>query len=124
MTKTKKIILTGGGTAGHVTPNMALIEDLQQAGFDVHYIGAPHSVEQSMISAIHIPYSAVRCGKLRRYFSWKNFLEPFNITLGIIQAYGLLQKLKPDVIFSKGGFVAFPVIVAAYLHKIPAIAHG
>ena len=118
-----KIVFTGGGTAGHVTPNMALIEVLKEQGWTIDYIGSADGVEKAMISSINVPFHAVSSGKLRRYFSWKNFLDPFNILLGIIQSYILLFKLKPDVVFSKGGFVAFPVVVGAWLNRIPVIAH-
>ncbi|WP_025385466.1 undecaprenyldiphospho-muramoylpentapeptide beta-N-acetylglucosaminyltransferase [Legionella oakridgensis] len=118
-----KIILTGGGTAGHVTPNIALIEVLQAEGWQVHYIGSPDGVEKEMIMAVQIPYHEVSSGKLRRYFSWKNFIDPIKIMAGIVQSYFLIRKLKPDVVFSKGGFVAFPVVVGAWLNRIPVIAH-
>lgn len=118
-----KIVLTGGGTAGHVTPNMALIEALKQAKWQIDYVGSPDGVEKSMVTAISIPYHAVSNGKLRRYFSLKNFFDPLKILLGIFQSYHLMRKLKPDVVFSKGGFVAFPVVVGAWLNRIPIIAH-
>ena len=118
-----RIVFTGGGTAGHVTPNLALIEVLQRDGWQIDYIGSENGVEKGMINALAIPYHAVSSGKLRRYFSWKNFLDPLKIVLGIGQAYRLLRKLKADVVFSKGGFVAFPVVFAAWLNRIPVIAH-
>ena len=118
-----KIVFTGGGTAGHVTPNMALIEVLKQQGWSIDYIGSADGVEKTMISSLNVPFHAVKSGKLRRYFSWKNVLDPFNILLGIFQSYVLLYQLKPDVVFSKGGFVAFPVVVGAWLNGIPVIAH-
>ena len=118
-----KIVFTGGGTAGHVTPNIALIDVLQPQGWQIDYVGSPDGVEKDMITAINIPYHIVSSGKLRRYFSWKNFLDPLKILLGIGQAYKLMRKLKPDVVFSKGGFVAFPVVVGAWLNRIPVVAH-
>lgn len=119
----KKIVLTGGGTAGHVTPNLALAEQLLRDGWDVHYIGSPNGIEQNMARASKLPYHGVSSGKLRRYFSWQNFFDPFKILMGIFQSYFLLRKLKADVVFSKGGFVAFPVVVGAWLNRIPVIAH-
>lgn len=119
----KRIVFTGGGTAGHVTPNIALINELQQQGWQIDYVGSADGVEKEMIQAIDIPYHIVSSGKLRRYFSWKNFFDPVKILLGIGQAYQLLRKLKPDVVFSKGGFVAFPVVVGAWLNRIPIVAH-
>ena len=118
-----RIVLTGGGTAGHVTPNIALIAVLQRDHWKIDYIGSQEGVEKSMIKALDIPYHAVQSGKLRRYFSWKNFFDPLKIALGIIQSYALLRKLNPDVVFSKGGFVAFPVVVGAWLNRIPVVAH-
>lgn len=117
------IVFTGGGTAGHVTPNLALIEVLQPEGWQINYIGSKASVEQGMIQAIQIPFYAISSGKLRRYFSWKNFIDPFKILVGIVQSWHLLRKLKTDLVFSKGGFVAFPVVFAAWLNRIPVIVH-
>ena len=120
---TQKIVFTGGGTAGHVTPNMALIDALQAEHWTIDYIGSAAGVEKNMIEAIHIPFHVIRCGKLRRYWSWKNLYDPINMLIGIAQSYGLLRRLKPNVVFSKGGFVAFPVVVGAWLNRIPVIAH-
>lgn len=117
------IVFTGGGTAGHVTPNLALIKEFKQEGWTINYIGSSEGIEQGMIKAMDIPFHAVSSGKLRRYFSFKNLLDPFKILLGIIQSFWLFFKLKPDVVFSKGGFVAFPVVVGAWLNRIPVIAH-
>lgn len=119
----KRIVLTGGGSAGHVTPNIALITPLQQKGWTIDYIGAADGVEQQMITALGIPFHPIRCGKLRRYFSWQNFIDPFNLLIGIAQSFCLLRRLKTDVVFSKGGFVALPVVVGAWLNRIPVIAH-
>jgi len=121
--KVKKIILTGGGSAGHVTPNLALIKNFQQKGWELNYIGSQAGIEKELIAKTSVPYHAIATGKLRRYFSWQNLLDPFKIILGIIQAFILLHKLKPAVVFSKGGFVAFPVVVAAWLNRVPIIIH-
>ena len=120
---TKKIVFTGGGSAGHVTPNLALIESLGNKGWSMHYIGSKNGIEKDMLQDINITYSVVKTGKFRRYFSWKTFLEPFNVLIGIWQAFFLLRRIKPDVVFSKGGFVAFPVVVGAWANCIPVIAH-
>ena len=117
------IVLTGGGTAGHVAPNMALIDELSREGWQIAYIGSANGVEKNMITAINIPFYGVSSGKLRRYFSWKNFFDPFKIMLGIVQSYVVLRKISPDLVFSKGGFVAFPVVVGAWLNRIPVVAH-
>lgn len=119
----RKIIFTGGGTAGHVTPNIALIKKFQQEGWDIYYIGSNDGIEKQLISEIKIPFFSIANGKLRRYFSWQNFIDPFKIFFGILQAFFLCLKLKPNVIFSKGGFVSFPVVVAGWLCKIPVIVH-
>lgn len=117
------VVFTGGGTAGHVTPNIALIDRLKQEDCSVSYIGSSDGIEKDMITKINIPFYGVSSGKLRRYFSLKNFIDPFKILIGIAQSFFLLRRLKPDVIFSKGGFVAFPVVVGAWLNKIPIVAH-
>lgn len=119
----KKIIFTGGGTAGHVTPNIALMEWLQPDHWQIEYIGSAFGIEKSMMEAIDVPFHSIRCGKWRRYWSWKNIYDPINLLIGILQAYRLLGRLKPNVVFSKGGFVAVPVVFAAWLRRIPIIAH-
>lgn len=121
--KTARIVFTGGGTAGHVIPNIVLIEKLGQEGWDINYIGSQDGVEKQMLQALKIPYYGIPSGKLRRYFSWQNFVDPLNILRGIIHSFWLLRKLKPHVVFSKGGFVAFPVVVGAWLNRLPIIAH-
>ena len=115
----KKIILTGGGTAGHVTPNLALIPALLEQGYDIRYIGSYNGIEKELIEKAGIPYHGISSGKLRRYFSLKNFTDPFRILKGYFQAGRILKEQKPDVIFSKGGFVAVPVVLAAKKKKIP-----
>lgn len=117
------IVFTGGGSAGHVIPNLELIATLQQRGWQVSYIGSKDGVERGIVARSNIAYQGITCGKLRRYFSWKNFIDPFKIIWGTLQAYANLTKLKPNIVFSKGGFVAFPVVVAAWLRGIPVIAH-
>lgn len=119
----KRIVLTGGGTAGHVTPNIALLPRLKELGYDIHYIGSYDGIERKLIEQCHIPYYGISSGKLRRYFDWKNFSDPFKVLKGYSQARALLKKLNPDVVFSKGGFVSVPVVMAAKHRKIPAIIH-
>ena len=118
-----KIIMTGGGTAGHVTPNLALIPKLKENGFEIKYIGSIDGIEKEIITQNNIPFFGISCGKLRRYFDMKNFTDPFKIIKGIAQAIKILSKEKPDIIFSKGGFVAVPVVIAASIKKIPVVAH-
>jgi UDP-N-acetylglucosamine--N-acetylmuramyl-(pentapeptide) pyrophosphoryl-undecaprenol N-acetylglucosamine transferase len=117
------ILFTGGGSAGHVTPNIALIHKFQAMGWQVVYVGSDTGTEQAILGGLKIKYYGIKTGKLRRYFSWRTFLEPFAILYGIIQAIGICIKTKPNIVFSKGGFVAFPVVVAAWLNRIPIIIH-
>ncbi|MCF0133311.1 MAG: undecaprenyldiphospho-muramoylpentapeptide beta-N-acetylglucosaminyltransferase [Blautia sp.] len=119
----KHIVLTGGGTAGHVTPNIALIPKLQERGYQISYIGSYQGIEKSLIEELGIPYYGIASGKLRRYFDLKNFSDPFRVLKGFDQAMRLMKQLKPDVVFSKGGFVSVPVVIAAGRCKIPAIIH-
>ena len=119
----KHIVLTGGGTAGHVTPNIALIPKLQEMGYTISYIGSYEGIEKKLIEELGIPYYGISSGKLRRYFDLKNFSDPFRVLKGFSQARKLLKQLKPDVVFSKGGFVTVPVVIAAKKCKIPAIIH-
>ena len=116
------IVLTGGGTAGHVTPNIALIKRLQQEGWEIDYIGSLNGIEKELISAIPgVTYHGVQTGKLRRYLDLKNLSDPFRVIKGCSQARKLIRALKPDVIFSKGGFVSVPVVAAH--GKVPVVIH-
>ena len=119
----KHIVLTGGGTAGHVTPNIALIPKLKEAGYKISYIGSYDGMERKLIEDLGIPYYGISSGKLRRYFDPKNFSDPFRVVKGYFEAKKLLKKLKPNVVFSKGGFVSVPVVLAAKACKIPALIH-
>ncbi len=119
----KHIVLTGGGTAGHVTPNIALIPRLTQLGYRISYIGSVEGIERKLIEELKIPYYGIASGKLRRYFDWKNFSDPFRVLKGYGQAKKLLKELRPDLVFSKGGFVTVPVVIAANRRHIPAIIH-
>ena len=119
----KKIILTGGGTAGHVTPNLALLPSLKKAGYEIRYIGSYQGIERKLIEGAGIPYDGISSGKLRRYFDLKNFSDPFRVAKGYFEALRLMKRYKPDVVFSKGGFVAVPVVLAAKHYKVPVIIH-
>lgn len=120
----KKIVLTGGGTAGHVTPNIALIPHLKEADYEISYIGSYDGIEKKLIADFpEIPYYGISTGKFRRYFDPKNFSDPFRVVKGYAQARSILKKIKPDVVFSKGGFVSVPVVRAAASLKIPCIIH-
>lgn len=119
----KKIVLTGGGTAGHVTPNIALIERLREADYEISYIGSYEGIEKGLIEKLGIPYYGISSGKLRRYLDVKNLSDPFKVLKGLHEANKLMKQLKPDVVFSKGGYVTVPVVFAAHHHKIPTIIH-
>lgn len=119
----KRIILTGGGTAGHVTPNIALLPRLKELGYDIQYIGSYTGIEKELIEQFGIPYHGISSGKLRRYFSMQNFTDPFRVIKGFGEASKLIKDLKPDVIFSKGGFVTVPVVMAGKKHHVPTIIH-
>ena len=119
----KKIVLTGGGTAGHVTPNIALMPRLQELGYEISYIGSYNGIERQLITQMNVPYYGISSGKLRRYHDWENFKDPFRVLKGLHQARKLLSQLKPQVVFSKGGFVSVPVVQAASLLRIPVIIH-
>lgn len=119
----KRIILTGGGTAGHVTPNIALLPRLKELGYDIQYIGSYNGIEKELIEPFGIPYHGISSGKLRRYFSMKNFSDPFRVLKGFSEANKLIRDLKPDVIFSKGGFVSVPVVLAGKKNKVPVVIH-
>lgn len=119
----KKIVMTGGGTAGHVTPNIALFDSLQKDGYEIHYIGSYEGIEKGLIENKKIPYYGISSGKFRRYRSWKNLTDPFRVLHGFFQARRLLGRIRPNVVFSKGGFVSVPVVMAAKTRHIPVIIH-
>ncbi|MBQ0146387.1 MAG: undecaprenyldiphospho-muramoylpentapeptide beta-N-acetylglucosaminyltransferase [Lachnospiraceae bacterium] len=117
------IVLTGGGTAGHVTPNIALLPKLRELGYDIHYIGSYNGIEKGLIEAQRIPYYGIDSGKLRRYRDIKNLTDPGHVIHGYGEARSLIKKIKPDIVFSKGGYVTVPVVMAAARYRIPTIIH-
>lgn len=119
----RRIILTGGGSAGHVTPNIALIPELRREGWEIHYIGTKDGIERQLIEPLGVPYHVVAAGKLRRYFDLRNFADPFNVLKGLFQAAGLIRRIRPVVIFAKGGFVSVPVVIGGWLNRVPVIIH-
>jgi UDP-N-acetylglucosamine--N-acetylmuramyl-(pentapeptide) pyrophosphoryl-undecaprenol N-acetylglucosamine transferase len=119
----KKIVLTGGGSAGHVTPNIALIPALKEKGYEIYYIGSYNGIEKKLIADYGIPYYGIATGKLRRYFDPKNFSDPFRVMKGFGEAKKILKEIQPDIVFSKGGFVSVPVVKAAKACKIPFVLH-
>lgn len=116
-----KIALTGGGTAGHVVPHLAMLDNYQQKGWKTVYIGGK-GIEMELMSDL-VPYHKISVGKLRRYFSWQNFIDVFKVIAGTLKSIYLLAIEKPDIIFSKGGFVSVPVAFAGYLLRIPVVTH-
>jgi UDP-N-acetylglucosamine--N-acetylmuramyl-(pentapeptide) pyrophosphoryl-undecaprenol N-acetylglucosamine transferase len=123
MKSTPRIILTGGGTAGHVTPNLALLPLLRERGFDIRYIGTSKGMERSLIAKENIPYDGIPAGKLRRYADIRNVTDIVRIKLGFLKSLFLIATIRPDVVFSKGGFVACPVVWASWLLRVPVIVH-
>ena len=120
----KKIVLTGGGTAGHVTPNLALIPPLQERGWEVHYIGTADGIERGLVEPLAgVFYHVIKSGKLRRYLDIKNLSDPFRVVQGVFQSSALIKELKPDIVFAKGGFVSVPVVYGARMHKVPVLLH-
>lgn len=119
----KSIVLTGGGTSGHVTPNIALLPKLKEKKYTVYYIGSKNGIEKQLLEDLAVPYYSINTGKLRRYFDLKNITDIFRVADGFRQAFSILSKLKPDIVFSKGGFVSCPVVWAAWLKKIPVVIH-
>lgn len=118
-----KIILTGGGTAGHVTPNLALVPYLKNSDYEILYIGSHDSIESNLATEAGLEFKSISTGKLRRYFDFKNFSDPFRVIKGISEAKHIINEYKPNVVFSKGGYVGLPVVIAAWLKRIPVICH-
>jgi len=119
----KTILLTGGGTAGHVMPHLALLPHLKEASYNIVYIGSYYGIEKTLIEKEGLTYYGISSGKLRRYFDWKNFTDIFKILTGILQATYRIHRLKPDVVFSKGGFVTVPVVIGAWINRVPVVVH-
>ena len=119
----KKIVLTGGGTAGHVTPNIALLPGLKERGFEIQYIGSYNGIEKQMMTDAEIPYFGIATGKFRRNLDPKNITDVHNVFKGAREAAKFLKEYKPDIVFSKGGYVAVPVVRAAKMLNIPVIIH-
>lgn len=119
----KKIVLTGGGTAGHVMPNLALLPELNRQGYQLFYIGSHNGIEAELAAKVGISYYSIATGKLRRYLSLKNLTDPFRVIKGLWEAIRIIKELKPDVVFSKGGFVSVPVTIGAWINRVPVILH-
>lgn len=123
MAKQQHIVFTGGGTLGHVMPNLPLIEHYQKNGWKISYIGSKKGEERAKIEALGIPYYPIRTGKLRRYFDFQNFLDIFNVCIAIVHSFFLMLRLRPNVLFSKGGYVALPPVIGAWLMRVPTVIH-
>lgn len=122
--KKKRILFTGGGTAGHVIVNLALIPAFQKEGWEIDYIGSTNGIERKLIGQLDdVTYHPISTGKLRRYVSMENLKDPFKVLKGTMQAWRIIGKRKPAIIFSKGGFVSVPVVLAAKLRGVPAVIH-
>ncbi|GAB3060863.1 undecaprenyldiphospho-muramoylpentapeptide beta-N-acetylglucosaminyltransferase [Virgibacillus ainsalahensis] len=120
----KRILFTGGGTAGHVIVNLALIPVYQREGWEIDYIGSKDGIEKNLIGQLDgVTYHSISTGKLRRYMSKENLKDPFKVLKGTIEAWRIIGKRKPSVIFSKGGFVSVPVVAAAKLRNVPVVIH-
>ncbi|KXT73754.1 transferase [Streptococcus sp. DD10] len=121
----KKIVFTGGGTVGHVTLNLLLIPKFIEDGWQVHYIGDKNGIEYQEISrsGLDVTFHSIATGKLRRYFSWQNIWDVFKVAFGIVQSLGIMLRLRPQALFSKGGFVSVPPVIAARLSGVPVFIH-
>lgn len=120
----KRILFTGGGSAGHVIVNLALIPTFQKNGWGIDYIGSKDGIERKLIGELDdVTYYPISTGKLRRYMSLENVKDPFKVIKGTLQAWRIIGKRKPRIIFSKGGFVSVPVVMAAKLRRVPAVIH-
>jgi UDP-N-acetylglucosamine--N-acetylmuramyl-(pentapeptide) pyrophosphoryl-undecaprenol N-acetylglucosamine transferase len=120
-----RILLTGGGTGGHIIPNLAVIKELSKRDKKIEflYIGGKKSIEEKMVNEVGVRFYPIYCGKLRRYFSWQNFSDFFKFIAGIFQSFFIIGKTSPDLVFSKGGFVSLPVVIAAFLRRVPVFLH-
>jgi len=121
--KRARILFTGGGTAGHVTPNLALMAALASEGHEIHYAGSRDGIERRLVASRGIPYHVLPTGKLRRYLSVENVLDAFRVAAGVVAGWRLARRLRPDLVFSKGGFVSVPVVLGARLAGVPVVAH-
>ncbi len=119
----KRLLVTGGGTAGHVVPALPVMQAFIDEGVQVDFVGSGSEFEQELVAGMAVTYHGISAGKLRRYFSLENLLDVFRVLLGMVQALFLLGRLRPDVVFSKGGFVSFPVVFAAWCWRVPVVAH-
>lgn len=118
-----KIVLTGGGTGGHIYPNIALLPKLKEKFNNIYYIGETDGIEEKIVKNNDIEFFGISCTKLIRSLTPKNLLIPFELMKSVKQAKQILEKIKPDIVFSKGGYVSLPVCMASKKLKIPVIVH-
>ncbi|MFH1838375.1 MAG: undecaprenyldiphospho-muramoylpentapeptide beta-N-acetylglucosaminyltransferase [Candidatus Kuenenbacteria bacterium] len=119
-----KILLTGGGTMGSVSPLLAIAEEIKkQNEVEFLWIGTQNGPEKKVIENYKIPFKVIFSGKLRRYFNLRNFIDPFFIFIGLLQSFFILLKFKPNIILSAGSFVGAPLIWAGWLLRIPCLIH-
>lgn len=123
MAPNNTILFTGGGSAGHVTPNIALIQRFKELGWTIHYIGSEAGIEREITKPLDLQYHAISTGKLHRFITWKNLLMPVRVLKGIWQSIRLIHTIQPKVIFSKGGFVSLPVVIGAWVNRVPTLIH-
>jgi len=123
VTQPRHVLFTGGGSAGHVVPNLPLMAHFAAGGSTISYVGSKDGPEANLVASFGVAFHAIRSGKLRRYWSWRNVADVWWIAVGLVQAFVLMRRLRPSVVFSKGGYVAFPVVVAAWAWRVPVIAH-
>ncbi len=116
-------MMTGGGTAGHVMPNLALVKPLREKGYRIGYIGRKKSIEERLAKETGLPFFAISAGRLHRDFNLENWISPWLNMKGTAQALGIIRREKPSVIFCKGGFVSVPVAIAGHMAKVPVVLH-
>jgi UDP-N-acetylglucosamine--N-acetylmuramyl-(pentapeptide) pyrophosphoryl-undecaprenol N-acetylglucosamine transferase len=119
----RHVLFTGGGTAGHVIPAIPVMTRLLNEGIEISFVGSDSGLEEQLLQDVAVNYHAIAAGKLRRYFSLENLFDVFRVARGCLQAAFLIRRVRPDVVFSKGGFVSFPVVLAAWLWRVPVVAH-
>lgn len=117
------VAIVGGGTGGHITPALAVAEELVKRNVEVLFIGSTNGPEKQIVRDAGYRYYGVQSGKLRRYFAWLNIIDAIRVGIGLIQSWILLQRLRPEVVFTKGGYVTVPVAYSASFLEIPIVAH-
>ncbi|MCY4564265.1 MAG: glycosyltransferase, partial [Gammaproteobacteria bacterium] len=120
----KTAVFTGGGTAGHVLPAVPVMRALQQRGVEVVFIGSADGFEKQYLEGLEdVRFFGIASGKLRRYWSWQNLTDVVRVLRGLWQSLRLLGRIRPGVVFSKGGYLSFPVVLAGWMRRIPIVAH-